>query len=88
MGVLMWPRGSCQGSKAGHRGRAKARSLEPHLVWEGQMEVSQGRRLRTGPRGEGEPGARVTHRLQEEKVPGGEDEATVKCSTGFQQDGF
>lgn len=70
MGVLAWPRGSCQESEAGDRGRAKARSLEPHLVWEGKKEVSQGSRLRTGPRGEGEPGARVTLRLQEERVPG------------------
>lgn len=57
MGVLSWWGESLQGSTAGDRGRAKVRGLEPHLGWEGQMEVSQARHLRTGPRGGGEPGA-------------------------------
>lgn len=56
MGVLSQRGESSQGSKAGDRGRAKVRGLEPHLGWEGQMEVSQARHLRTGSRG-GEPGA-------------------------------
>lgn len=71
MGVPMWQGGSSQESKASGRGRAKARGWEPHLAWGGgQTEGSQGRHLRTGPRG-GEKWGRGDARVTEGEDSGG-----------------